>query len=327
MPTANVPDALSARFGRDLTALTGSLDASTRIGLAVSGGPDSLALLLLAVRAFPGQVAVATVDHGLRPEAADEAAMVGRLCGQLDVPHAILTGNSGKVGNVQSNARMLRYRLLGDWADRETLKLIATAHHRDDVAEGFLMRALRGSGTAGLARMRGIAPIPYATTSDARLVRPLLDWRRAELAEIVHAAGLAAVHDPSNDDPRYDRARIRALLQREPVLDPDALARAAANLADAEAALEWITDQAWRSRVASQDSTGIALDSSDLPVEIRRRCAARAVAAFAPDWNGDGLEQFVERLEAGKSATLAGVKASGGLLWRFGIAPAHRDHR
>lgn len=326
MPTANAPEALSARFRQDLIALTRPFDASARIGLAVSGGPDSLGLLLLAVRAFPGQVAVATVDHGLRPEAADEAAMVGRVCDNLDVPHAILSGNSAKIGNVQANARMLRYRLLGDWAEREKLTAVATAHHRDDVAESFLMRALRGSGTAGLARMRAIGPIPYAPHAVARLVRPLLEWTRAELAEIVRDAGLAPATDPSNDDPRYDRVRIRALLRQEATLDPGALARVSANIADAEAALEWMADQAWRSRVTAQDITGISLDPSDLPVEIRRRLAARALAALAPGWNGEGLDRLLARLETGETATLAGVKACGGAPWRFGIAPARSDH-
>jgi tRNA(Ile)-lysidine synthase len=352
--TPNVNDAAVARFGEDLTALISPLGDTARIGLAVSGGPDSLALPLLAHAALPGRISVATVDHGLRPEAADEAAMVGRVCGELGVPHVILNQDRhpGLVpgstdqrtptqedewmpeqvrhdggGNVQAKARMLRYRLLGNWAEREGLNFIATAHHRDDVAESFLMRALRGSGVGGLAQMGACGPIPYASDAKARLIRPLLGWDRTELAQIVQQAGLIPAQDPSNADPRYDRVRIRDLLKREPLLEPEPLARAAANLADAEAALDWMTDQAWRSRTERLESGDLWIDPNDLPTEIQRRMAARAIGLLSPGWDGDGLDRMVAQLIAGKTATLAGVKGSGGEVWRFGIAPAHRGHR
>lgn len=355
MPPPNAPDdALIARFRDDLTTLTGPLDETARIGVAVSGGPDSLALLLLAHGALPGRVAAATVDHGLRPEAVDEAAMVGRVCKVLGVPHVVLRASRMELespypseswgpdeaverdpsfrwgtaggGNVQAKARMLRYRLLWDWARREALGFVATAHHRDDVAESFLMRALRGSGIGGLARMAAIRPIPYGRDDGPILVRPLLGWERAELAGIVRKAGLAAAEDPSNQDPRYDRARIRAWLKREPLLDAEQLARAAGNLADADAALEWIADQAWKSR-AEYARDEIVLDPDDLPVEILRRLARRAIAALAPEWDGEGLDRMLIQLDARGTATLAGVKVSGGGAWRFRLAPARRGHR
>ncbi len=327
-PSANDP--LVARFGKDLTALTGPLAPAARIGLAVSGGPDSLALLLLARTALLGQISVATVDHGLRVEAADEAVMVGSVCEEMGISHITLSLGRWEdrgTGNVQANARMLRYKLLGDWAERERLDFVATAHHRDDVAESFLMRALRGSGVGGLARMAGSGPIPYASEIKARLIRPLLGWDRAELARIVAQANLEAVQDPSNADPRYDRVRIRDLLKREPLLEAEPLARAAANLADAEAALDWMADQAWRSRTERLESGDLRIDPNDLPAEIQRRLAARAIRLLSPDWDGDGLERLVVILMAGGAATLDGVKASGGKMWRFGIAPAHRRHR
>jgi len=325
-PSAN--DAAVARFRADLTALTGPLGESEPIGLAVSGGPDSLALLLLAHAALPGRISVATVDHGLRPEAAEEAAMVGRVCGDLGVRHFILTQDRHPgMGNVQAKARMLRYRLLGDWANREGLNFIATAHHRDDVAESFLMRALRGSGVGGLAQMTGCGPIPYTPDTKAKLIRPLLGWSRAELARVVEQAGLEAAQDPSNTDARYDRVRIRDLLKREPALDPEQFAHAASNLADAEAALDWITEQTWRSRMERGDSGDLRIDPNDLPAEIQRRLAARAIGSLSPGWDGDGLDRLVAQLMAGRTATLAGVKACGGGMWHFGIAPAHRGHR
>ena len=230
-------------------------------------------------------------------------------------------------GNVQANARMLRYRLLGEWAREEALNFIATAHHRDDVAESFLMRALRGSGVGGLAQMTGCGPIPYAPDTKAKLIRPLLGWSRGELARVVEQAGLEAAQDPSNTDPRYDRVRIRDLLKREPALDPEQFARAASNLADAAAALDWVTEQTWRSRMERGDSGDLRIDPNDLPAEIQRRLAARAIGSLSSGWDGDGLDRLVAQLKAGRTVTLAGVKASGGELWRFGIAPAHRGHR
>jgi tRNA(Ile)-lysidine synthase len=328
VPTPNAPDARVARFLDDLTALTGPLPSTARIGVAVSGGPDSVALLLLAHAALPGQVVAATVDHGLRPEAAGEAAMVARLCDESGVPHSLLHPpepiESGS--NVQERARIARYRALAGWAGREGVAAVATAHHRDDVAESFLMRASRGSGLTGLARMRGVCPIPYAGDTAARLVRPLLGWSRTELAAIVQKAGIAAAQDPSNSDPRYDRVLMRDLLRQATPLDAESLAKAASNLADAEAALGWMVDLVWRSRVV-EEAAGIQFDPDGLPVELRRRVAGRAMAALAADWNGEGLDTLIAKLDRGGTATLAGVKASGGAMWRFALAPARRDHR
>jgi len=355
VPTPNAPpDNAVARFRADLTALGGAAEPTAWMGVAVSGGPDSLALLLLAHAALPGRIAVATVDHGLRPEAAEEAAMVGRICASLGIPHVTLKSDrhpelvSGSTerqapvqeaewmlkqvqhdggGNIQHRARLLRYRLLGEWARKEQLPFIATAHHRDDVAESFLMRALRGSGVGGLARMKSVSTLPYASGSEIKLVRPLLGWSRAELGEIARNAGLVPANDPSNSDLRYDRVRIRALLAREDMLDPEPLARAAANLADADAALEWMADIAWRSRIKTKSASEVAFDPGDLPAEIQRRLASRAITALDQNWDGKGVDGLVGALERGETATLAGVKASGGELWHFRIAPARTFHR
>lgn len=330
MPTQNAPpDAAVARFRDDLRALIDPVPADARIGVAVSGGPDSLALLLLANAGFHGRIAAATVNHGLRPEAADEAAMVARLCVELEIPHQILVPehplDSG--GNVQERARILRYQLLGVWADQNALPTVVTAHHLDDVAEGFLMRAMHGAGVGGLARMKASAPLPYVAGTGVKLLRPLLGWRRHELAKIVADTAIVPADDPSNRNERYDRARARALLATEPLLNPVALAHAATNLADAEAALEWMSDAAWRNRAETVPDSEVRVDSGDLPFEIRRRLAARAIRSLAPDWNGEGLDRLIGQLDRRKTATLAGVRGTGGPMWRFGIAPPHRRHR
>src|SRR4051812_29251127 len=164
MPEASektlLPDQkLVDRFSREVDQLIGP---GERIGVAVSGGPDSLALLLLAARARPGLVEAATVDHALRPESAGEAAFVAELCGRLAVPHEILTVEWEEKPEtaIQERARIARYRLLGRWAKERGLTALATAHHLDDQAETFLMRLARGAGVKGLAGMRRLVRAP-----------------------------------------------------------------------------------------------------------------------------------------------------------------------
>ncbi len=235
--------AFVARFRAGLEALAGA--APGRLGIAVSGGPDSLALLLLASAAFPGEVAAATVDHRLRPESAGEAGFVAELCARLGLPHIVLTADIAVAGNLQSAARALRYRLLARWAAEAGIALLLTGHHADDQAETLLMRLDRGAGLSGLAAIRaatGIAGLAVA--------RPLLGWRRAELAAIVAAAGLVPVADPSNDDDRFDRARLRKRLAAAGWIDPVPLARSAAALAEADAALDWAAGRLAEERIA-----------------------------------------------------------------------------
>ena len=167
-----------------------------------------MALLLLAAEALPGQIEAATVDHGLRRESADEARMVAAVCHAMDVPHAILPV-AVSAGNLQSEARTARYAALAGWVHGSGLGALATAHHADDQAETLLMRLNRASGVAGLAgvRARGVVP-----GTNMPLVRPLLDWRKQELAAIVSAAGIEAAQDPSNEAERFDRVRVRKAL-------------------------------------------------------------------------------------------------------------------
>lgn len=318
-PSAPPPEAVE-RFRATLARLA---DDFERIGVAVSGGPDSMALLRLSHAAFPGQVFAATVDHGLRAEARMEALFVADVCAGLGIPHATLGPAPLEPGNVPQAARRLRYRLLGQWCAANALPFVAVAHQRDDVAETLLMRAARGSGLAGLARMAEVAQLPHGDGT-TRLVRPLLDWSRTELAAI---AG-DAIHDPSNDDLRYDRVRVRQLLAREPSLNPEGLARAATNLAEADAALAWATMAAWRSR-ASCGTDSIAIDMGDLPRELRRRLAHRAMHALDPLWSGEGLDGLVDLLEKGRPATLGNVAVARDRddRWQFGIAPPRKAIR
>ncbi|WP_281353076.1 tRNA lysidine(34) synthetase TilS [Aureimonas leprariae] len=187
--------------------------------LAVSGGPDSLALLLLAsasrgrLRASGFSIHAATVDHALRPESAAEAAAVARLCENLDVPHATLVWRGAKpIGNLAAAAREARYRLLADHAETLGAPAVLTAHHEDDQIETHHMAMLRRAGDRGLAGMRSAR----ALSPSVLLLRPLLAVAGARLKAAVAAHGLAAADDPSNRDVRFARARLRAALGDSP---------------------------------------------------------------------------------------------------------------
>ena len=307
----------------------------------MSGGPDSLALLLLARAAYPGAIAAATVDHKLRAASAAEAEFVHALCERLAVPHDILTPSEGiaVTGNLQEQARALRYTLLHFWGGSGTLRgerpwrteWVATGHQQDDLAEGLVMRARRGAGVGGLAAMpvrrAMLPPIPGPS-----LVRPLLHWSRDELAKIVADAGIDAIHDPSNQHPRFDRSRVRKLLASSPELPADRLAMAARNLRHAEDALEWATTREWSERCEIEAHETVWLDAADLPYEILRRLALRAIdtVRFEFDlrgsWSGVGVDRLIAALDAGKATTLAGVAARPGKRWRFTLAPPRRSH-
>ncbi len=240
---------LSASEARALFA--GLADAPVLI-LAVSGGPDSTALLWLlarwrkARRRGPKLVAV-TVDHGLRPEAVREARAVKRLALALGVAHRTLRWRGRKpAAGVQQAARHARYALLAKAARSAGATGILTAHTLDDQAETVLIRLARGSGVAGLAAMRPVSAVPGHPAGEVRLVRPLLDIPKARLLATLRAAGVAFADDPSNADPRFARVRFRELmpsLAREG-LTPERLALLARRVRRAEVALDALVEHA-----------------------------------------------------------------------------------
>ena len=308
------------RFAADFDAL---IATDAPVGIAVSGGPDSLALLLLAAAARPGRVEAATVDHGLRAESAAEAAMVAGLCRDLDVPHRTLLADwpEPPEANVQAAARTLRYRLLNQWAIDRGLDAVATAHHADDQAETLLMRLLRGAGVGGLGGTRA----RRALSEEVMLIRPLLGWRKSELEQLVANAGLTPVDDPSNRDPKHDRSRVRQLLSEAEWADPARLAASAAALRDADEALDWALAPLIASRIR-QDADALIVEPFDLPRELKRRLLLAAFAELgAPSPRGPDLMRAMDALEAGEAVTLSGLKLEGGERWRLTPAPPRRN--
>jgi tRNA(Ile)-lysidine synthase len=305
------------RFAADLDAL---LPADARLGIAVSGGPDSLALLLLAGAARPGRVEAATVDHGMRPESVDEAAMVAERCEKLGIPHRTLTADwpEPPSANIQAAARAMRYRLLHQWAIERGLAAVATAHHADDQAETLLMRLARGAGVAGLGGSRR----QRALSEQVTLIRPLLGWRKAELCALVADAGLVAIDDPSNRDARHDRSRFRQILAQSSWADPARLAASASAIRDADEALDWALAPLIGSRI-KRDGKALVIEPFDLPRELRRRLLLAAFAELgAPAPRGPELIRAMDSLEAAQTVTLSGLKLEGGAQWRLSREPA-----
>ena len=276
--------------------------------------------MLLAHEALPGRIAAATVDHRLRAESAGEAAMVARLCAASGIPHAV-RAVSVAPGNVQAQARSARYAALADWAAAEGLAALATAHHADDQAETLLMRLNRGSGVAGLAgvRARGVVP-----GTQLPLLRPLLGFRRTELAEVVTAAGLEPVNDPSNFDDQFDRARLRKALDGADWLDVSALAASAAHLADADGAIEWAAQREWNECV-SRAPLGLTY-RPQAPRAAALRVIARIVRELGgEEVRGSAVARLFDSLMARETASIGNLVArTTPEGWSFTKAPPRR---
>jgi tRNA(Ile)-lysidine synthase len=279
----------------EASALFSGLEGLRGLVLAVSGGSDSTALLVIAVRWAKGlkkrrkrapQLIAVTIDHGLRPDSTREAAAVKRLARRLGVPHRTLRWRGTKpTAGLQEAARAARYRLLAQAATRAGYEHILTAHTLDDQAETVLFRLARGSGLAGLAGMAHASPLPLGDRSSIFLVRPLLRVSKARLLATLHAAGVDHSEDPANRDPRFARTRLRALmphLVREG-LDARGLARLSIRVRRAEATIEFavaaaraaLAPEPWRERGP------IVFDAvrfDDLPAEVALRLLGRAVA-------------------------------------------------
>jgi tRNA(Ile)-lysidine synthase len=294
----------------EANALFSSLEDLRGLILAISGGPDSTALLVLVARWAKGlktrrkrapQLLAITIDHGLRPEARREAVAVKELSRRLGVPHRTLRwrGKKPKTG-LQEAARLARYRLLAEEGTRSGFAHILTAHTLDDQAETVLFRLARGSGLTGLGGMTHASPLPAGEPGTMFLIRPLLRIAKARLYATLSAAKIAYSEDPSNRDPRFTRARLRDLmpaLAREG-LDGRGLARLAARARRADQAIEFAVHAALAALAPGPwpDRGPVSFDTprfADLPAEVGLRLLGRAIA-----YTGDELPVELGKLEA-----------------------------
>ncbi len=255
-------------------------DPPARIGVAVSGGGDSVALLHLLCRAFASDavsIHAVTVDHGLRPEAAQETQGVAVCAARLGVSHDILRWDrwDGQ-GNLQDQARRARYDLLQGWAVENGIATIALGHTADDQAETVLMRLARGAGVSGLSGMSA-----ERSLGEVVLVRPMLAISRADLRTYLRALGESWAEDPSNQDLRFDRIKAReALRDLEPLgVTQASLSMVARNMTHAREALNWHVHDVAK-RIIQIDAGDIVVPRAEflgLPYETRRRLLVGAV--------------------------------------------------
>jgi len=268
----------------EATALLAPLKAFPRVALAVSGGPDSLALMhfaawcLAAERSGP-ELSVLMVDHGLRASSRDEALMVGRMASNLGLPHTILTWDTGTHStSLQARARTARYDLMAAHCQANDIPTLVTAHHLDDQAETFLMRLKRGSGIDGLAAIpeRGL-------WAGIVLLRPLLNVPKTRLVATLAEKGIGFASDPSNADHRFERARVRGSPEALAALGltPEALALSARRLRRAREVLDYAAEE-FLAAYSEVNAGGYAVIDREAvlsaPQEIALRALSRLIA-------------------------------------------------
>lgn len=319
--------AVSASEFSRLMARAAPFEPLPRIAVGVSGGADSLALMLLVdgwARRRGGAAVALTVDHRLRRGSGAEAREVGRILARHGIRHHVLTRHGPAPGsNVQAAARAARYALLGDWCRRRGVLHLALAHHLEDQAETLLLRLGRGSGADGLACMPMVAE-----RQDVRLIRPCIAVPRARLRAVLHPRRVAWIEDPSNHDTSFARVRVRAALPALALqgLHAERLAVTAGNMGRARAALEQQT-AGLLARAAIVHPAGYCLlDAAALaaaPRDVSLRALSRVLMCiggnvYPPRLNR--LERLHDRLTGGGlggGATLAGCQiapAAAGLL-------------
>lgn len=293
------------------------------LAVAVSGGGDSIALMLLLSDWAKAQKQkpplVLTVDHGLRKGSAKNAQQVVAWAKAAGLPAQILTWRGAKPkSGIEAAAREARYRLMGDWLREQGVPSLYVGHTLDDQAETFLLRLARGSGLDGLSAMRPVASWPIAGFEGLSVTRPLLGVGRSDLRAWLKARGQAWLDDPMNDDDAFDRVKIR---QAQPALNalgltPARIAAAAIHLARARTALEEATKMLMSRAVRKADS-GVALDPALLaqaPSEVGLRALAAvlmAVSGQAYRPRFDALERLYQRIVSnalGGGCTLHGCR-------------------
>lgn len=279
------------------------------IGLAVSGGGDSIALMNMAARVHPtDRLHAITVDHGLRPEAQDEIALVASQAAALGIAHTVVRWTWDGRGNLQAAARTGRWMAMREWATTHNLREVWLGHTEDDQIETFLMRLARGSGVDGLTGMH-----PLTEREGLRIRRPLLGIARADLRAWLRSEQIAWCDDPSNEDPRFDRVRARQMFaQLEDLgLTRKRLLQTVAHMQAAHLSLE-AAAQAFARRHVRQDAGDLLLSAPAL--ELGKADTPRRVMAAAFGWVGSGtyrprFEQLLETVaqaRKGSVVTLAG---------------------
>ncbi len=243
--------------------------------------------------------------------------MVAGWCADHDVPHVILAPDIPIRGNLQSEARTVRYALLENWCADRGLGWLLTAHQADDQIETVLLRLNRGAGVGGLRSVQA---------RRGMILRPLLGERRETLRSYCTANNIPFVDDPSNADMRFDRVRLRNKLSHLDLIDPAGLARSVEALAEAEDALDWVVEQL-DAEYVRRDSEAITLARTDFPPAILRKILVRMLGKMNPGAEsprGPSIDQALVQLFDGRVIALADCLVAGGSTWTVRRAPPRR---
>jgi tRNA(Ile)-lysidine synthase len=297
----------------ELSALFGDFENSGKMLLAVSGGPDSTALLVLAAkwRAKRGrgpELVAATLDHGLRAASKSEAKAVAKLAAKLGISHHTLAWKGKKpITGVQEAARDARFAMFSKLAKEIGADTLMTAHTRDDQAETVLHRMGRGSGLGGLAGIRRLH-----RRDGIFLARPFLGLPKARLVATLKKLRISFATDPTNADTKYLRARLRRLapLLAKEGIDAANLALMAKRVARANAALDRLADEAAFALRMDREA-GLAFEARGfllMPEELGIRMLRTALDA-------EGIEGPAElaKVEALYESLAAAYRAGEGL--------------
>ena len=303
-------DKFDQRFSDAMKAL--EIGVASPIALALSGGGDSTALMRflghwaqVAARSNTNSSLHALiVDHGLRGSSAGEAKKVAaraRAAGWR--PHILKWTGEKPESNIEDAARKARYALMGKWCQKNNAKFLSVAHTRDDVAETFLLRLGRGSGVDGLSAMRALAPYPMDGFTELGIARPLLDFGREELRSYLEKEGIVWLEDPMNENPRFSRVRVRALM---PALEAAGISQqrivdAARHLARAREALDADANQLLR-EYTHMDAQGTIFVDRRALIAVPREIGLRALSKLIVEVSGAVYRPRFERLSALYSA-------------------------
>tara|TARA_B100000886_G_scaffold68206_1_gene43005 strand:+ start:176 stop:1453 length:1278 start_codon:yes stop_codon:yes gene_type:complete len=275
-------DVISAKFNKKIdNFLDGLSYHPDTLGVAVSGGSDSLSLLYL-IDAWSNKknlkIVILTVDHNLRNGSADEALYVGELCNKLGLIHKTLFWDHEDIeGNLSASAREARYRLMQNSIPSDAI--LITGHTLDDQAETFLMRLRRGSGVDGLASMAEQSYLSFGNDG-ITIFRPLLDFERQTLRKVLKFYKVDWIEDPTNNDRSFERVRVRDLLARfvEIGIDKNTIGRTALLMQSAKTALNHFASDCYE-KFGSCDNGDIIFDFSEFskqPLDVKRRLISAA---------------------------------------------------
>lgn len=308
----------------DLMSRT-DVGAAKKIAIAVSGGGDSMALALLLKNWCDQQnknLIAVTVDHGLRSASKNEAYQVGKWLGDLDVEHHILYWQGSKPkSNIQDEARQARYELLANWCAEQNIYHLFLAHHQNDQAETFLIRLFRGSGVDGLSSMELNSSMPIDGMGSIMLHRPLLTVPKDDLIAYLNYVGQMWFEDPTNDEEKFTRIKIRKLLSASEIdgLNPERLSSTASRMRRVRSLLDELTERA-ESEYLKYDKLGFAVLEPVFTDELHEEIALRLIAKCLKKVSGQRYSPRLKKLEKlfsnFKNDSFTGQTLNGVLLFK-----------